>query len=558
MSIPLHVSVADTHVTRKVSGLAPSRNIHGAAECGFKVSLPLDTDINAFAKVVVYDGRTADVMWDGSLEDPGRTVDADGPTWDMSAIGEYARTLDRAAALIYIDGDPSRWGREQLARATSAEASVSEVPSIEGTDGLLMQYNPGQPIDKSCAIVMVYRAIEEAGMEIGGIEYTTVAGLNAASTSFEARMFATELGVIGGTQIRANDWSTTPASRYATLSDTTPLPAGTTAIQLIAKRTGAATNVIADNRWLAFYDVVVKAARYDSAGVLVTANADYLAGRGVYAHEVVADLLGRGLLPSYDGANATIDASSAYEIDQLAYPDGVSPGKLFEDLMALEPAFFPTVGTADQATGRSSFAWVKWATHARYEVSLRDGVHLPGADAERYNRVTVRWLQKKGDRQVVRTSVYEADGVFAPVVPELETAGPGGTRMVREPDAPIDLSDEIGSRANADKLALEFLLNAANPPVSGTLTIGRRVYDADEGRYVDPWEIEAGHLIRVRELATDVDDLVENGRDGKCVFRIVNAPYNSTENTVTLELDAPPRTDTNELARQLAERDRKR
>lgn len=555
MSVPLHVAVDDLHVTRRVSDLTPSRNIHGAAECGFKVSLPLSAEVAPFAPVYVYDGRTADVIWDGRIEDPGRTVDTDGQTWDMSAIGEYARTSDRTAPLIYLDSDQSRWLREQAARAVSAEASSTEIPSMEGTDGLVMQYNPGQPIDNSCTIVMSYRAIEQADMEVGGIEYTVRAGIN--STAYKVRMWAKQGST--GTMLRDDDYSTTPVSRYATRSDTTPLPAGTTRIDLTAKRAnGGATNVISDDIWAAYYEVTIKAARYKADGTLDTANANYLAGRGVFVHEIIADLLGRGLLPTFDGANADIDTSSTYEIDQLAYPDGVSPGKLIEDLMALEPAFFPTVGAMDPATGLAPVAWRKWDTHARYEASLRDGINLPGADAERYNRVTVRWLSKKNEREKIRTAVYTADGVFAPVVPELETAGPNGTRLIREPEEPIDISDEIGSPDNAAKLALEFLLNSANPPVSGTLTIGRRIYDADEGRYVEPWEIEAGHLIRVRELATDVDDLVENGRDGKCVFRIVRAPYNVNENTAALELDAPPRTDVNELARQLAERSRKR
>jgi len=552
MSIPLNVAVGDRHVTRRLAELSPSRNIHGSAECGFKVAQSLSTPVAAFEPVRVYDSRTADVTWEGRLEDPGRTVDTDGQSYDMSAIGEYARTADRAVPYILIDADLSRWLRIQLNRATSAEASASEIPGNEGTEGLLMQFNPGQPIDNDSTIVMAYRAIDEADMTVGGIEYSAVAGLNG--TAFEVRMFAE------GTVVRSDPWSTTPISRYATLSDTTPLPAGVGVIQLIARRvSGGATNVIADNRWAAFYDLTIKAARYAADGTPVTANVNYIAGRGVYAHEVVADVLGRGLLPSYDGAHASIDTTSTYEFDQLAYPDPVSVGKLFEDLMVVEPAFFPVVGPSNPATGLATFAWRKWPTSVRYEASLRDGINLPGADAERYNRVTVRWLDR---REQTRTTVYNAGttigGIPVPVVNALETAGPNGTRLVREPTDPIDLADEVGSQANADKVAAEFLLDHANPPVSGTLTIGRRIYDADQGRYVEPFDIEAGYLIRVRELVTDVDDLVDNGRDGKCVFRIVNAPYNSNENTAALELDAPPRTDENELARQLAERARKR
>lgn len=549
MSIPLAIRVGDVHVTRKVDDLQLRSNVNGFAEAGFNLAVPLSADFDPFTKVTVFDGP--DIVWEGRLEDPGRAVGADGEQWDMSAIGEQARASDRAAALIYIDTDLSRWLREALTSAPSADAGVSEVPTTPGTDGLLLQFNPGQPIDNNSGIFMRYRAIAEVGMEIGGIEYSAVSGITNAN--FNYRMRALDAADTA-TALRTDNYSAVPVSRSATLSDDPPVPAGTKTIELAGRRAaGGATNVTSDDNWAAFYDIVVKGVRYNLDGTPHITGADYAPGRWVYAHEVIRDLLARLLSAAYDVPNADIDSSSAYAIPQLAYPDGVTAEQLLADLMEMEPNFYWQVGPSNPANGKATFTWRKWPTTARYTASLKDGLSIPGADAERYNRVTIRWKDKRGR---IKTSTYSAgttiSGAVVPAVPELDAQG-----LTREPEVQ-DLGDEIGSQAAADKLAAEFLLAHGTPPVSGTLHIARKIYDADTGRMVAPWEIQPGHLIRIRELADTHADLVDTGRDGKCVFRIVGASYTASDNTVELELDAPPRTDEVLLAQQINKRNRKR
>lgn len=544
MSIPLSLRVGDRNISRRVDDLTFRKSVHGTAEIGFQLAEDLATRLPAFERVYIYDAATADTIAEGRLEDPGRTLDDNGQRWDASAIGEAARASDSSVPLIYIDRDLSRFEREQLERATSASADVSDIPSATGTDGLLMQYNPGQPIDGLSTIVMAYRAIERAGMQVGGVEYTAVAG--HTNLAYEYRLFGKPTGLL-----RQDTWSTTPVDRSAT-SDL----AGATRVELTAPRTGAATNINTDDAWAAFYDVAVKAARYNRDGT-IDDTAVYGPGRNVYAHEVVADLLGR-LLGSYDGANASIDTSSTYMFDQLAWPDGITPEQVLGTLMETLPDFYYQVGPSDPATGKPSFTWRRWPTSPRYVVSMRDNINLPGADAERYNRVTFRWVDAKGRS---RTKTYDAGttiaGTFVPLVAELETAGPGGTRLVRSPEIQ-DLADEEGSAASADKRAAEFLLAHNTPPASGTLTVARPVFDMDRGCYVQPYEIEPGHLVFVPELAETAEDYSTTGRNGRCVFAIVGMTYQASEHQASLELDAAPRTDEVLLAKQVNQRQRKR
>lgn len=551
----LTVRVGDVMVTRLAEDLTFSRSLHGAASCSFNYRAPIGRKLfNAFEKVYVFDGATADIVWDGRVEDTGRSVDGEGQAWSVNAVGELARAEDRAAPYVLVDTDLTRWERTQLGRAPSASGDASQIPESgdaeggeDGTDCLLLQFPPGEPLDANSAIVMVYGAIRRAGMKVGGIQYTVVAGF--ASAAFEGRMWAVTPS--GSNQIYANTYSTTPASRSATVTTSTPLTDDTDVIQLINKRTGGATTIGSDDGWVAFSAVTVKALRFNKDGTEDTGVNAYIADRDVFPHEVVADLLGRGLLP-FDGATAEIDTTSTHEIDQFAYPDGATAAQILEDVMALEPTYYWQVGP-ENASGLPTFKYVKWPTHVRYEFSMVDGLDLPGAEAERYNRVTFRWVDRKGR---TKTKTYNAgttiNGVAVPTVPELDDHG-----LIRQPEVQ-DLSDEVGSDLNADKAAAEFLLEHGTPPVAGTLTVSRKVWDHDQGRYVQPYEIEPGHLGRIRELVDDVADLGVTDRDGKSVFRVVGMTYTHDTRSAAVELDSPARTDEELLAELKNRRDRKR
>ncbi len=56
-----------------------------------------------------------------------------------------------------------------------------------------------------------------------------------------------------------------------------------------------------------------------------------------------------------------------------------------------------------------------------------------------------------------------------------------------------------------------------------------------------PWEIRAGKLLRVRDVAASASSLSATARDGISIFRVVEVDYRATTNTATLHLDAPLR-----------------
>jgi hypothetical protein len=94
-----------------------------------------------------------------------------------------------------------------------------------------------------------------------------------------------------------------------------------------------------------------------------------------------------------------------------------------------------------------------------------------------------------------------------------------------------------GSNANATQAGEQFLAEHERPAASGTLRISRPVIDLIDGRWVQPWQIRAGELIRVRDVQPRVDALTATGRDGISVFKIASREYSTADATATLELD---------------------
>jgi hypothetical protein len=77
-------------------------------------------------------------------------------------------------------------------------------------------------------------------------------------------------------------------------------------------------------------------------------------------------------------------------------------------------------------------------------------------------------------------------------------------------------------------------------------------------RDVDPFEIKAAELIRVRGIESYPNALNASSSDGLTVFRIWSKTYSADDDTATLELDSYSRTEINALAALAKRRERKR
>lgn len=532
LNVPLAVrlqngSVADDHVSVDVRRLAFRSVIPGGfASCEVELERPLNLsaeEISVYGKLYVYDGRSGAVVWQGRLEDPGRGSGPQGQIWTVRAIGPSAHTRDRMVKLIYVDKSIARWVpiTELAAAPTENTPGHIDEPGGDLNDNPFLRFraNTGFNFNSGDVFGRWHREIEDAGQQIARISYDQDAGRIDAS-------LATEVVVLQGatdvSEIVANtDTFHTTGSSVVVLI-TTDFSNQDVAILRIKRVTGG-SNPPDETYWGKFINFIIRATRYDKGGSELVAAADYSTDT-ILASEVVEDLVGR-LLDQYDGDAASI-AATTYAIDQLTYLDPADAASIFADMIAIEPDFYWAAWEDVPASGKSRFEWRQWPATVRYHATAKDGFESPGSSAELYNRVVVRWRDAFDRiRRTVRTQT----------VTELDDAG-----LTRE--ASIDLGDVLGSSANADQAGDKFLAEHLTRPNAGTLIVSAPIWDADQGRMVNPWEIVPGHLISVRDVLPRVDSLNPTAKDAVTVFRLVGANYDAGPNKAQLELDSSPRT----------------
>jgi hypothetical protein len=471
-------------------------------------------EIDYYGLLTVYDARDGSVVWEGRLEDPGRSAGGNGQVWALTAVGGQAHTRDRTVPLVYVDTSLSRLRRIDNV-TPGGQDSVTTDP--EGRQALFLRFPSGTAVVADSRVVMRYQDITDIGMKLARVAFSWDTGLTSPGLAVQAIMSTTGSGSADtAVSVTANT-----VGGNATAVVGTNFTSGRDRVDLRWLDINIAGTVSQETWWASFYNVAVRAMLKDKLGNDITSPTSYTANT-VLASEIVADLLGR-VLTDYDGSASTV-ATTSYPIDQLAYVDGADAAKILSDLVALEPTYTWRVWERTTA-GRWRFEWVARPTAVRYEADLLDGYDSQGSADGLYNAVTVRWREPSGRaRTTVRTST----------VPALTAAG-----LTRQ--ASIDLGAEVGSATAAAQAGDKFLAEHQYPPNAGSLRIARPILDLQTGRMVMPWEIRPG-LIRVRGILPRIDALNASDRDGVTVFRIVSAEYRASDAAATLELDSYART----------------
>lgn len=538
LSVRLRTARGDRIVTASVRDLAFRSVVPGGyAACTISLHRPLSVqpdEIDYYATLTVYDARSAETVWEGRVEDLGRGAGADGQIWDIAAVGPSAHAHDRTLPLIYVDRrhdvfKPNQFHKQYVSVDT---VGADTTPAIRTT------VRNGSAI--SLGIVSDLVTIEPylAGQKIARLSYTWDAGFSGGGTLWLTR-WLTYTGPAGTEVVAASVSPTTSGGTLTAklVSDGGAIVNGNDVASIDLVKAVSTTTVTDDAVWLTYWTIVVRTLLLTKAGAEITTG--YTADT-VLASEVVADLLGR-VLTAYDGANASITTTS-YAITQLAYPDGADAAKVLGDLLTFEPDTFWAAWELNPVTGKYRFEYSTWPTTVRYEADIADGFDSPGSATDLYNAVRVRYREDDGQlRTVQRTQTVAA----------LTAAG-----LTRE--AFLDLGDELGGAANANRAGDQFLAQHAAPPNAGTLIIGRRILDVTAGRMVDPWLIKPGALIRVRGVLPRVDALNATARDGVTVFRVVGVTYRASTGTAELELDSMPVTVAGALAAAGTSPDRRR
>lgn len=518
--VPLAVSIGTSkrqmHVTHQVRDLTFRSVVPGGfASAQISLDRPLaiqPQEIALYGTLVVTDGRHGGVLWEGRLEDPGSSAGSDGMTWELAAVGPSAHAHDRSTPLIYVDTSNERFDRyiPDDSRLGGWDATLRNDEADNPEIFMSMVIGTDPPVGARTG--RCYRAIRACGMKLARVTYWRDCGVN--TNNYQVECIA-RTGNGSGDVVRSDDFSLSSASASAVV--VTNWTNGRNQLEFRINRSIRVAPVNDDDHTAWVEIVAIRSMLVNKSGTELTSG--YTADT-ILASEVVADLLGR-VLDQYDGANATVTTTS-FAIDQVMYWDGATSHQIFEDLMTLEPAYYWAAWEKNPTTEKYRFEWVQWPTTVRYEADVYDGFTSPGSAAELYNTVRVRYRDRSGMVNSVQRTL---------TVPELDDAG-----LTRE--AQLDLGDNVGSQANAEKAGDEFLEEHQHPPNAGTLTVARPILDHVKGRMVMPWEIVPGTLVRVRGVQPSVDSLNQATRDGVTVFRIVSVDFRASDAAATLELDS--------------------
>lgn len=538
-------------ITKYVEDLEFTKTAPGGHNnANMRIRLPRDQfpNLGPADHIYIFDACTGRTLWDGYTDNPGPVDGSSGQGFDLSALGGMVLASDRSERLIYLDRTYDGCRRDDVTAAGTAASATCEVgqfPDTAGTragqQGLFLQFPPGQPIGNGSRAAMVCDYFDGSPMTFGGIAWFRDNGVTDANYVVRINPHpAPQTPRILDTTASTSGSS---GEKYAsTALATNDFDADKVGFTWVFNRTTSSTNVTTDDVWSCLGDIAILGQLVDRNGVdlnmasvnHVTATVtggipDPVTGY-ILASEVAEDLLGRILL-GCDPMSAVIDVTTA-QINQLVYLDGATPAQVFEDLELQEPDFYWGIGET-LANGLHRFWFKAWPVIPRYEISTRDQYRSPGGDFELCNRIIVYWTDSKGVKQATPRGAY---------VPELGDRNPILAGAVdpafvgRIKDAePITLPDGLGSVDNAERIGDELLATRAAPPKSATAVIDRPLKNSETGLVEQPWEMEPGGLVRVRETGD--------------VLRLTETRVSEPDSAVTFTLGEPQFSDDQRIAR---------
>lgn len=522
-TVPIAVRVRNTRYDGMITGY-----LHGAPKFqkadpgGYKsASFTIDQRlgyrsdmIQPYSRIYFYNKLNGKTVFEGDIAHPGRSIADDGPLLDVTVEGGVERLNDWSGQRIFIDTDMQAWVQSSQ-NTIGATLEVGDDRAVGGTDALTLGFPNSFHVEQNYRAEAVYYRIRDAGQELGRFNYSWDCGLTNASwrirsifspPSFLSRDQAATLSGSGGSG--------------AVVGGSIPVGANLAFLQMLWNSTGSNTGT-ADTVWTSFLAPTVVARLHLQDGTFKTTGyVDWLT-----ADVVCADLLGSLLTSTFDGANAKLDAGTGYNILQLAYPDGVTPRQVLDDLMTFEPSCTYIVGASMPGVDKYSFQWLSRTNVPRYEFcTWIDDYQAGPQSVDQYNEVVTRWKSPTG---------LSKSTTMTQSIPEMTAMG--RTRRFFQ-----DLSDSVSSSANATQATSNTLNDHRFPQNGGQVTVSRPVVDLWTGRRVPPSEIDPAYLCRIVGVSPSRDALNNNPRNGSTLCRIVTTDYDAASDSVTVSLDSEP------------------
>lgn len=473
--------------------------------------------IQPYSRVYIYNSRNGDTVFEGDVTHPGRSVSQDGALLEVQVDGPVERLNDWSGARIYCDRDLQAWTKTPTALVSSV-VEASEDRGGSGLDSLTLAIPMETHVDTNYRAEAGYYRIRESGQTIGRFDYTDDGGHTSGDPGWQVRTIITPPSTVARTQT-LNVSGHTSAPQNVTGNDW-----NTAYVQLIWTSGSSNTGTVADQTWVSIRGLVVVARTKLKNG----ANKTTGYANAVTADQVWEDMLGETSIlgASFDGPGATVQAGTGAFIYQLAYPDGVTPQQIADDLMTYEPGMTYYIGASTPANDKYSFKWYTRSDSVRYEAMVWTDEHTGGIQpVEQYNEVVARWKTPIGNIRMTTT---------AQSIPEMTAVG--RTRRAFQ-----DLGTVLGDPNNVTTSNNTLLSEHRYPKNTGRVRISRPVVDLHTGRRVQPFEIEPGYMIRLVGINPTPDALNTSlTPNGSTICRIVTNDYDGESNSADLDLDAVP------------------
>lgn len=494
LTVRISDGVRDQQVTRFVKGLRFTKTApggHHSASVSIDAPEGLLSNLGPADRLFIYNGRTARTLWDGYVDNTGRSVATGGESYDVSAMGGVTLASDNGRPVVFVDRE---LGHEHWRPVFPDGATIGiESGAVTAADpGMKIQWTDGTPVGNQTA-TMLNDILTFTNQPLSMASVTVTGGKTDATYQTYTAAFNTTTGFLFDSTAPANLTTVPTTVNYQAGVDFVFAPTTNPKhFALVLYRNSVAAGfVVADDTTFAVWrDVVTMPA-------LKAIDGTYVLNYNLYTlpHQVVSHLVGDGML-QVDASDTTIE-SSVKRIEQLAYLDGAKPSQILDDLELYEPDFLWEILESNQS-GKHRFAYRAWPTTPRYEISGRDFTES-GGETDLCNRVIVSWKDEAGAKQILWCTSN---------VPELGT---------RTKDAePITLPDGQGSLANAQNIGNQVLAALNTPSRAGTAVVGEPILDRLTGLTVMPWEIEPGYLVRVRDRGLDLRLTEMTYDDGDC------------------------------------------
>lgn len=472
--------------------------------------------IQPYSRVYFYNKRNGDTVFEGDISHPGRSITTDGELLEVNVEGGVERLNDWSGGRIFVDRDMTAY-KKSGDSVTAANIDPGEDRGGSGVDALNLGFPGDLTVKPNDKINASYWRIRECGQTLGRINYSWDGGHNSAT--YNVRLIVTPPSTVA----RANVLQIAGGGGSgAVVGGSIPIGANVAYLQLVSLAGANVNTGTLDTVWASFLDPVIVARLYMQDGTFKTSGYT----DSVTAVDVWNDMLGDpNILAAFDGAAAILDTGTGFQIQQLAYPDGVTPMQVADKLMEFEPGCTYLVGPSAPGVDLYTIKWMARTDIPRYEfITWTDGYSAGAQAVDQYNVAVSRWRTPNGTARFTTT---------VQSIPEMTAAG-------RTRRSFTDLGEATSNDANATQANSAILSEHRFPQNGGRITVQREVVDLYTGRRVQPYEIEPGYICRIVGVSPSRDALNNNPRNGSTLCRIVTTTYSADNHSVDIDLDSEP------------------